>query len=357
MQLRVDGLAAHLQRGPLGSLYTIASAEPLLQIEAADAIRQAARQAGYTERTVVTVGPRFAWSELQVASASLSLFAERRIVELRIPSGKPGKDGAQALQTLAATAAQDADTLTLITLPRADGDMRKSAWFSALTDTGIVLVIDAIERAQLPDWIARRLGAQGQSAPTAALSFIADRVEGNLLAAHQEVRKLGLLYDARALTLDEVSDAVLNVARYDVFKLSEALLAGDAPRFCRMMAGLKGEGEAIQLVLWAFAEELRTLWRVQQAQRAGQSVNAAMKELRVWGPRTQWLPQAVTRISPAVLARAIRRCAALDKAAKGLVYAAAQENLTTDVWEDLLAVGLSLMGSAQVRRRAAANQG
>ena len=345
MQLRLDALGAHLARGSLGPLYTVASAEPLLQIEACDAIRAAARAAGYTEREVVTVGPRFNWSALAEASSSLSLFAERKIVELRIPTGKPGKDGSQALQALAAAAAHGDDSLlTLVTLPRPDGDMKKSAWFTALQEAGVLVAIEAVERAALPGWIGERLGKQTQSAPREALDFIADRVEGNLLAAHQEIRKLDLLYGPRALTLDEVQDAVLNVARYDVFKLSEALLAGDAPRFARMVHGLQGEGEPIQLVLWAFAEELRTLWRVKQAADGGKPVGAVLREMRVWGMREKLMPQAVARVTPALLTRAIRRCAALDKTAKGLTRAAQDEGMTGEVWEDLLAVGLSLMG-------------
>lgn len=352
MQLRLDALAAHLAQGPLAPLYTIASAEPLLQIEAGDAIRAAARAAGYTEREVVTVGPRFDWSALAEASSSLSLFAERKLVELRIPSGKPGKDGAQALQALAAAAAHGDDTvLTLVTLPRADGDMKKSAWFGALLEAGPTLQIEAVERAALPAWIGARLGKQAQSAPREALEFIADRVEGNLLAAHQEIRKLGLLHEPRALTLEEVQDAVLDVARYDVFKLSEALLAGDAPRFARMLHGLQGEGEPIQLVLWVFSEELRTLWRVRQAADAGKPVAAALRESRVWGQREKLMPQAVARVTPAQIARAIRRCAALDKTSKGLSRAAQDEGMTGEVWDDLLALGLSLMGRPAARRR------
>ncbi|HEU4622614.1 MAG TPA: DNA polymerase III subunit delta [Burkholderiaceae bacterium] len=339
-------LAASLGKGRLAPLYVVASSEPLLQIEACDAIRDAARQAGYSERTVLTVtNARFDWSQLTAASTSFSLFAERRIVELRIPTGKPGKEGSAALQALAASAANATDddaTLTLVALPRPDGEMKRAAWFEPLQSAAVFVQIESVERNALPAWIAERLARQQQSAPREALAFIADRVEGNLLAAHQEIRKLGLLYPARALTLDEVRDAVLDVARYDVFKLGEALLVGDAARFARMLEGLQGEGEPVQLATWAIAEELRTLWRVKHASTGGKPVNAVLKELRVWGPRERLLPNAVARLSSTQIARAIERCAALDKSSKGLSSAARDVGAIGEPWADLLALGLTL---------------
>jgi DNA polymerase-3 subunit delta len=172
---------------------------------------------------------------------------------------------------------------------------------------------------------------------------MSDLVEGNLLAAHQEINKLGLLYPQRALTLEEVHDAVLNVARYDVFKLGEALLAGDPARFVRMVQGLKAEGEPMPLVLWSIAEELRTLARVKQAADAGRPVAAAMQEMRIWGPRERLMPQAVARLGIGQIEHAIRTCAALDKISKGLSYAAREAGLTGEPWGDLLALGMRLM--------------
>ncbi|WP_085314385.1 DNA polymerase III subunit delta [Derxia lacustris] len=351
--LRLDDLPGHLaaaaKAGKLAPLYVVASAEPLLQIEACDAIRAAARRCGYSEREVATVGPRFDWSGFVDASSSLSLFAERRIVELRIASGKPGKDGAAVLQAFAAGLRADDDSLlTVITLPRADRDMRDSKWFAALLAAGRVLLIDPIERPALPQWIAQRLAGQGQTTTPEALQFIADRVEGNLLAAHQEILKLGLLHPEGRLDTEAVKDAVLNVARYDVFKLSEALLAGDAPRYARMLAGLEGEGEALPLVLWTLAEDLRTLWRLRGAMDAGRPVAAVMKELRIWGAREKLMPKAVARLDRRALGAAVRKCAALDKVAKGLPQVAADEGLTGNVWADVLALGIGLMGPAGV---------
>lgn len=343
MQLRGDALDQHLARGVLAPLYVVASNEILLSMEACDALRLAARTAGYSEREVHSVSPRFDWQGLAASSHSLSLFAERKLIELRIPTGKPGKEGSIFLQQLGVQARGNDDIVTLITLPRPDSEMKASKWWTALQNTAVFIVIDSIERAALPAWIGSRLARQKQSAPREALTFMADRVEGNLLAAHQEIQKLGLLYPPRALSFDEVQSAVLNVARYDVFKLGEALLAGDSVRFARMLQGLQGEGEALPLVLWSVAEELRTIWRVQRALGAGQPASKVMRELRVWGVREKLLPAAAQRLSKAQLVRALRQCAVLDKLIKGLSRGALEEGMTGDAWADVLGLGMNLM--------------
>ncbi|MFM7000079.1 MAG: DNA polymerase III subunit delta, partial [Limnohabitans sp.] len=247
MQLALSQLNAHLQKG-LRSLYTLHGDEPLLMQEAADAIRAVARAQGYTERTVHTVaGAHFDWSEVLAAGGSMSLFADKQIVEVRIPSGKPGKEGSPAIQQLAESAQGNDSTLTLFLLPRLDAATRKGAWFGALEGAGVTLQVDPVERQTLPQWIAQRLQSQGQSVAAGeegqrTLQFFADRVEGNLLAAHQEIQKLGLLYPAGELSQDQVEAAVLNVARYDVFKLSESVLSGQVSRVQRMLDGLQAEG-------------------------------------------------------------------------------------------------------------------
>jgi len=231
MQLAPQQLDAHLHK-TLRPLYTLHGDEPLLVQEAADAIRAAARQQGYTERTVHQVaGAHFDWSAVLAAGGSLSLFADKQIVEVRIPSGKPGKDGSVALQQIAEQAQGNDSTLTLVILPRLDRMTLQGAWFGALDANGATIKVDPVERAQLPQWIAGRLARNGQRVAAGeegqrTLQFFADRVEGNLLAAHQEIQKLALLHPAGELLFEQVEAAVLNVARYDVFKLSEAVLAG-----------------------------------------------------------------------------------------------------------------------------------
>ena len=274
MQIALNQLAAQLQKG-LRPLYTLHGDEPLLQQEAADAIRAAARAQGYTERSSYTVaGAHFDWSAVLAAGGSLSLFADKQIVEIRIPSGKPGKDGSVALQQIAASADGNDSTLTLVLLPRLDKATRTGAWFAALESHGASVQIDPVDRAALPQWIAQRLAAQGQRVAPGeegqrTLQFFADRVEGNLLAAHQEIQKLALLHPAGELSWSQVESAVLNVARYDVFKLSEAVLSGQVLRVQRMLDGLQAEGEAEVLVHWALAEDIRALKRVKDAVNAG----------------------------------------------------------------------------------------
>lgn len=254
MQLRPEQLAAHLEK-PLQPLYVLHGDDPLLTVETGDALRAAARKQGFDERSVLVVTPAFRWEELFHAAGNLSLFGGRTLVDLRIPTGKPGRDGGEALQRYAR--ALPADTLTLITLPEMDWRAKKAAWFVALAGAGVAIECNAPPLAQLPQWIGRRLAMQQQMAPAEALEFIALHVEGNLLAAHQEIQKLGLLYPAGALTLQQVSAAVLNVARYDIDDLKSALQARDTARCARTLEGLKAEEAAPPLVLWVLASEAR----------------------------------------------------------------------------------------------------
>jgi DNA polymerase-3 subunit delta len=230
------------------------------------------------------------------------------------------------------------DNLTLITLPKLDWQTAKAAWVGALQQAGIYVEIPNVERAQLPGWIGTRLAAQGQSADRQALDFIADRVEGNLLAAHQEIQKLGLLHGPGKLAFEQVHDAVLNVARYDVFKLSEAMLSGDPARLVRMLEGLKGEGEALPLVLWAVTEEIRTLLKLKAGVAAGRPLGALLKEYRIWGPRERMMEPALRRVSLPVLEAALQQAAQVDKMVKGL----RSKDFAGDAWDAMLQLALKV---------------
>jgi DNA polymerase-3 subunit delta len=335
MQLRPEALEPHLAKG-LAPLYVITSDEHLLALEAADKIRRAARAAGHTERDVLTVERTFKWGELLAANQALSLFGDKKLIELRIPSGKPGKDGSAALQAYAKDLSPD--NLTLITLPKLDWQTAKASWVASLQQAAVYIEIPNIERAQLPGWIGQRLGAQGQSADRSALDFIADRVEGNLLAAHQEIQKLGLLHEPGKLSFEQVQDAVLNVARYDVFKLSEAMLMGDPARLARMLEGLKGEGEALPLVLWAVSEEIRTLLKLKAGMAQGRPLGALLKEYRIWGPRERMMDPALRRISLPTLEAALQEAAQVDKMVKGLRAKA----FAGDAWDAMLQLALKV---------------
>ncbi|MGH6612351.1 MAG: DNA polymerase III subunit delta, partial [Burkholderiaceae bacterium] len=299
MQLRNDALSGVLARaqksGTLPPVFVVASDEALLSLEAQDAIRATARGLGYTERDVLNADARFDWSKLAEASQALSLFADKKIIEVRLPGGKPGITGARALEAHASNAHDG--VMTIVALPRLDRRDLQSRWVAALERAGVLLDIDTISRAELPRWIAQRLKRQQQSASQQALEFIADKVEGNLLAAHQEVSKLALLYPAGELSLEQVTDSVLNVARYDVFQLPLAMLSGDAARVRKTMAGLQAEGEAVPLVLWVITEELRTLLRVKAHVDAGRPFAVAARENRLWGPREKLVERALGRLS------------------------------------------------------------
>ena len=336
MQLGLEQLGAHLQRG-LRSLYTLHGDEPLLIQEAADAIRLAARAQGFSERSTHMVsGAHFDWSAVLAAGSSLSLFADRQIVEIRIPSGKPGKEGSAPLQQLAEQSRGNDDLLTLLILPRLDKATRSSAWFMALENHGVTIAVEPVSRQALPEWIARRLGAQGQRvavgvAGQQALHFFADRVEGNLLAAHQEIQKLALLYPAGELSLEQIEAAVMNVARYDVFKLSEAVLSGQVQRTQRMIDGLRAEGEAEVLVHYALSEEIRALKRVKDAIAQGRPLPLALRENRIWGPRERLFERVLPRLDDTSLAALLQAAHWVDGIVKGLK----QTDWPQDPWQAL----------------------
>ena len=350
MQLALPQLQAHLQKG-LRSLYTLHGDEALLVQEAADAIRTAARQQGYTERSVhVVSGAHFDWSEVLAAGGSMSLFAERQILEIRVPTGKPGKEGSPMIQQLAQSAEGNDSTLTLFILPRLDGPTKKGAWFGALEQFGVSLQIDSLDRAQLPQWIAQRLKLQNQSVAAGqdgqnCLQFFADRVEGNLLAAHQEIQKLSLLYPAGELTHAQVESAVMNVARYDVFKLSEAVLAGQVARVQRMLDGLQAEGEAAVLVHYTLAEDIRALKRVKDAMAEGRPLPMALREQRIWGAREKLFERVLPKLSTARLAQLLKNAHQVDGIVKGLKVA----DWPTDPWQALQRLALRVSSACSIK--------
>ncbi|NBX56100.1 MAG: DNA polymerase III subunit delta [Betaproteobacteria bacterium] len=350
MQIPAHQLSAHLAKG-LRSLYVLHGDEPLLVQEAADAIRAAARTQGFTERSVFTVaGAHFDWAEVLASGASMGLFGDRFLVELRIPSGKPGKEGAHALQQLAHRAANSADVLTLVSLPRLDKASKTSAWFEALSGSGVEMALETIERAALPTWIAQRMAKNGQrveagEAGQRCLQFFADKVEGNLLAAHQEVQKLALLYPPGELTQAQVESAVLDVARFNVFKLTEAALAGQTARVQRMLEGLQAEGVAAVLVHHTLAEDIRNLKRIQQAVQAGRPLPLALREMHIWGVKERLFERIVPQMPAPAMDRLLWAAHQVDGIVKGLRVAAWPH----DPWQALQR--LAMMLTRQCRPR------
>jgi len=339
MQLRPEQLTSALTRG-LRPLYTVHGDEPLLAQEAGDVIRHAARSAGYSERKVFNVtGAHFDWSSLLGASLAMSLFAERQLIEIRIPSGKPGKEGSEALQRYCEHLSDD--VVTLVHLPRLDRQQLGSAWFAALEAAGVTVLVDTVDRHALPQWIARRLAAQNQrvedgDAGAQTLAFFADRVEGNLLAAHQELQKIALLYPAGVLNFEQIEAAVLNVARYDVFKFAEAVLAGQTARVLRMLDGLRAEGEAPVLVHWTLAEDIRSLKRVQDALAQGKPMPMALREARVWGTKERLIERLVPQLADHTLAHWLEAASVCDGLIKGLKH----PHWPLDAWDGLKRLAL-----------------
>jgi DNA polymerase-3 subunit delta len=323
MQVRPDQLETQLGRG-LKPLYTIHGDEPLLAQEAGDAIRAAARAAGYSERKVFSVsGAHFDWSAVLGAAQTMSLFAERQLIEIRVPNGKPGKEGSEALQRYVERLPDD--VLTLVQLPRLDFQQMKTAWFTALDAGGVSVRVETLDRKALPAWLAQRLARQGQKVRAGdegqrTLAFFADRVEGNLLAAHQELQKLALLHPAGELSFEQIEAAVLNVARYDITKLAEALWTAQVPRALRMIDGLQAEGEAAVLVHWTLAEDLRALSRARAALDEGRPLPLALKEARVWGLKEKLFERVLPSLSDHQLAHLIEAASICDGIVKGLKH-------------------------------------
>jgi len=257
------------------------------------------------------------------AGGSLSLFADRQMVEIRIPSGKPGNAGSTALQQLAQQSRDNSDLLTIVLLPRMDKSMRAGAWFGALENNGVSIEVAPVERAALPQWLAQRLAQQGQRVRPGVegqdtLQFFADRVEGNLLAAHQEIQKLALLFPAGELGFADVESAVLNVARYDVFKLSESVLAGQTARVQRMLDGLRAEGESEVLVHYALSEDIRALKRIRDAIGAGRPLPLALREQRIWGPKERLFERVLPRLDARAVSALLLAAHQVDGIVKGL---------------------------------------
>lgn len=333
MQVRYDALPSHLAR-KVAALYVVHGDEPLLVQEAADAIRAAARKAGCDEREMFVAEAHFRWGDLLAAMASGGLFSARRLIDLRIPSGRPGVEGAAALVRHASHLGPD--DVTLITLPRLDRAAQSSEWYAALAAAGVCVAVPTLGRTDLPAWISARLARSGQRASTDTLAFLADRCEGNLLAAHQEIEKLALVLPPGVLAHDAVERAVSDVARFEVRDLSEAWLAGDAPRTLRIVAALRDAAEPVTLALWQMTEDLRAATVVRAALREGVPMPAALRAARAWGSRQAALEKMVRRLTDRAGERLLRELADIDALAKGLGEG--------DPWDALISVGLALCG-------------
>lgn len=301
--------------GEPAPVYLLSGDEPLQLGEAADAVRAAARAAGYTNREVIEAASNFDWSLLGAEASSLSLFAEKKIIDLRLPSGKPGREGGAALAAYCAD--PPPDTLLLLTLPKLDKSQQNSKWFKAIDQLGVVVQIWPIEAAQLPRWIEQRMHAAGLQPGKGVAGMLAERIEGNLLAARQEIEKLLLLHGPGSIDADSLDQAVSDNARFDVFILVDSALQGDAVRSLRILGGLRDEGLAAPVVLWALSREIRALAGMARQMAGGASADQAMRGARVWDKRKPLVGQGLQRLPPAAWASLLRLCQRTDAAIKG----------------------------------------
>ena len=327
-QVTPSQLEAVLKRN-FSNLYMIYGEEPLQRQESADFIREQARSNGFTERSVyVATGADFDWSQVAGAASALSLFAARQIIEVRIPSGKPGREGGQVLQQLAQQMAQAQDILLLLVLEdRLDRTAKNTAWFKALDQSGVCIPCNPVERSALQQWLVRRLAQAGLRVDASddgkqCLAFLADHTEGNLLAAHQEIEKLALLSPAaeqpHILTFEQVQKSVMDVARYDLFQLTQIILSGDIVRALRVFDGLVAEGYPVVRIHWVLADEIATLWRVRRAMDQRHPLPMALKESRVWGPREKLYERVLPKLDIAVCNQLLQQVQVCDGIVKGL---------------------------------------
>ena len=331
MKLYPDKLNAHLKSNLL-PIYFFSGDEPLQLGEAADAVRRAAREQGYTEREVMHAERGFDWNELLAASNAMSLFAEKRVIDLRLPTGKPGKDGGAALVEYAERPPED--TVLLISSGKVDKRSQSAKWYKALDKVGATLQVWPVDANEMPKWLDQRLRSRGLQPERDAARLIAERVEGNLLAAAQEVDKLVLLNGEGTLSAEQVEAAVADSARFDVFGLVDAVLIGNVSRLTRMLDGLRGEGVEPILVLWALAREIRSLADMAAQIETGKGIDGVLS--RVWGNRKGPVKAGLQRHNRVRWQQMLRRAARLDRVIKGAAVG--------NAWDELLQLSLMMAG-------------
>jgi DNA polymerase-3 subunit delta len=335
MRLKTESLDAHLKRGVLAPAYCLAGDEPLQQIECADAIRSAARAQGYDERTLFQAGKNFDWSLLLQQTANLSLFASRRIIDLRLTGTGPGREGSDALAAYCQK--PPPDTLLLLCCGKLDRKSQQSRWFKALDGAGVTILIYPVDPAQLPAWIAERFARHGRRLEPGVAELIAQRVEGNLLAARQDVEKLLLLTDRVSLTVEDALQAVGDSARFEVFGMVEAALRGDAVRTLRMLRGLRAEGAAVPELLGALLWELRQVCGIACDIASGMPREQGFAARQVWPQRRAPIEAALKRLAAPALTALLGDAGEVDRAGKGALR-------EVDPWQLLERLVLGLAG-------------
>lgn len=334
MKLRPEQLNQHCQNDLL-PVYIISGDEPLLLQESSDAIRTAAKAQGFSERQVFTVEARFDWQQLQHASDTLSLFADKRLIELRLPTGKPGKDGGKALQAYCEQVPPD--TVLLIVSGKLDAASQKTKWFKAVEGAGASVQVWPLNAQQLPAWIQQRFKRLGASVDGQGVELLASRVEGNLLAAQQEIDKLHLIHGQTPISADMIADSVSNSSRYNIFELADTALLGNAAKACKILNGLRAEGSEPTLILWAICRELRLLAQLQAGLADGERQDALFRQHRVWDKKQAVYQVALKKLSPKHLKHFLILAAQLDKIIKGVAGG--------NIWDGLQHLCIAMAGT------------
>ena len=318
---------------PLQPLYVISGDELLLRNEALDALRAACRLQGYTERVSLSLTATGPWNAIEENAQSISLFGDRKLMEIELPTGKPGKTGGEALTALATRAAnqQLSDLSVALVLPRADKAMSSAKWYTAVAQQAVVVSTPVISREQLPAWIQSRLKRQKQRADAATLAWITDKVEGNLLAAHQEILKLGLQYPEGDLTLEDVENAILDVSRYNVFDMSHAILRGDGQRALKVLHGLQAEGEALPMVLGLLTYDIRNLYTLAQERQNGHNPRNLTRKLGLFPPKDQLILNTLDRLPFSQIMGLVQHAHDIDRLFKGFPA----DGRLTDPWQEM----------------------
>jgi DNA polymerase-3 subunit delta len=333
MRLKSEQLAGSLQKS-LGAVYLIGGDEPLQIVELSDAIRHAAKRAGFLEREIFSTDTGFEWSEITTSSQSMSIFGDKKVIDLRVPSANFGNEGAKTL--ISYCEKLPADTVLLITCGKLNAAAMKTKWFEAVDKVGVTIQVKPLEGDELLQWLQHRLQQRGLTTDRAGLALLAERVEGNLLAASQEIEKLYVLYGASALTQAQIFDVVADSSRYDVFKLIDAILAANENRIFKILEGLQAEGIASPVVLWGLMREARTLCKVKIELSEGKSKDLVFRNNQIWDKRISLVEKAIKRLSHKQLFEILTLSAKADRQAKG------QES--GNVWETILAVCLLFTG-------------
>lgn len=333
MWLKAEQLPTALAR-KLAPIYFISGDEPLQSCESADAVRLAAKNAGYENRELLIVDKSFIWGDFLQTAGSISIFSDKKIIDLRMSSGKPGMDGSKALVSYCERLPED--TLLLITSGKVDKSTKKSKWLTTLEKHGVAIQTWPLEGADLTQWIGRRMQRRGISTDSKGLGLIASRVEGNLLAANQEIEKLYVLYGQGALTEQKIAAVVADASRYDVFNLVDAALSGRVDRVNKILLGVQHEGIAAQIVLWALSREIRNLINIQQKLESSQPRNSVFMQYQVWDKRQKLVSGALSRLTRKNLMDTLLIAARTDRQIKG--------EQQGDSWESLLEIGLKLAG-------------